>query len=329
MQQQATLNSVYSHLAMRRRYEVWFHKFQLADERGAWWLRYLLTNPGRAAGGCHQAERLRLDPQRCQPLQVWATWFPRNGAPQSFIQGFDINGLRLSAPGKPLRLEHGAQELSHDRCRGELNIDGHHLAWDLIYQSTVGVPMSSVGWIGFSRTPHSDATFTGSITLDGQTFTAITADTPLGYGLQGHNCGFRHRNRWTWAHCLLRNEAGTATTFEALEYEIGFGLYFRRAQLWHQNRLYTLKKFTNHQRERGKMLWHCQASDPASGLAVTLEIDGSGLSLHRLPYLKTDCSGTFEVSNNSLAEAVLTIQQRGQTERLSVNAGAVLEMVGE
>ena len=316
---------------MRRRYEVWFLKLLLADGSGAWWFRYLLTNLGR--DGCHGTNIGKLDFNRCQPVQLWATWFPPDAAPQSFIQGFSRDSLQLSAPDAPLALQCSAGKLSHDACQGNLTVDGHRLEWDLQYRSTTGFSLSDVGWIGFSRTPHSDAVFTGEIKLDGQSFRGQslperTPEQPLGYGLQGHNCGFRHRNRWTWAHCFVRDEAGQTTTFEALEYEIGFGLYFRRARLWRNGQLYTLKHFSTHQRDRARMLWHFDCADKQADLSVHAEFDGSGLSLHRLPYLKTDCSGTFEVSNNSLAQATLMIRQAGQEERLIANAGAVLEMVG-
>jgi len=58
-------------------------------------------------------------------------------------------------------------------------------------------------------------------------------------------------------------------------------------------------------------------------------IDGTGPSIHRLPYLKTDCTDSFEVANNSLARAVLRLEQRGRPlETLETSVGAVLEMVG-
>jgi hypothetical protein len=325
---QVTLNSCYSTRAMRRRYEVWFLKLLLADNRGAWWFRYLLTNPGKRAGGGCPADLAGLADQRRQPVQLWATWFPRDAPPQNFVQGFPLDELQLSEPGQPLALQLGPQLLSHDACRGKMEIEGQTIAWDLQYRSTAGASLSDVGWVGFSRTPHSDAVFTGEISFNSQTFRSAAPDAPLGYGLQGHNCGFRHRNQWTWMHCFVRNESGAASTFEALEYEVGFGFHFRRALLWHQGRLYTLKKFTNHLRDRPRMLWHFQAADARTKVSVTAEIDGNGTSLHRLPYLKTDCSGTFEVANNSLAQAVLTIRHGHQTERLYANAGAVLEMVG-
>ena len=57
--------------------------------------------------------------------------------------------------------------------------------------------------------------------------------------------------------------------------------------------------------------------------------DGAGPSIHRLPYLKTDCSGSFEVVNNSLAKASLRLEQPGgDVEELETADGAVLEMVG-
>jgi hypothetical protein len=324
---QLQLNSTYHTLTMRRRYEVWFLKLLLADKSGAWWFRYLLTNLGRA--GCSGASIGNLDFNRRQPVQLWATWFPRDAAPQSFIHGLPLDSLQLSKPSEPLALQCSAGHLSHAACQGHLTLNGHNLAWDLQYHSTAGFSLSHVGWIGFSRTPHSDAIFTGEINLDGQVFRGLTPEQPLGYGLQGHNCGFRHRNRWTWAHCFARTAVEQAITFEALEYEIGFGLYFRRAQLWRNGQLYTLKHFTTHRRDRERMLWHFDCADNTAGLTVTAELDGGGPSLHRLPYLKTDCSGSFEVSNNSLAQAALTIRQAGQEERLTANAGAVLEMVGE
>src|SRR3989442_1224800 len=42
-----TLNEVYTKLSMRRRYEVWFLRVGLGNGSRAWWLRYLLMNPGQ------------------------------------------------------------------------------------------------------------------------------------------------------------------------------------------------------------------------------------------------------------------------------------------
>jgi hypothetical protein len=313
-----TLNEVYASLSARRRYEVWFVRLGLADGSGAWWFRYLLTNPGR--GGCS-------DNARAMPVQVWATWFPRNGNPQSFIQGFALYNLQLSRQGQsPFHFLSGDNSIDENSCRGGLAVDGHKLSWDLRYHSTFRVTLSNKGWIGFSRTPHSDAVFSGRITLDGRT---IEAD-PLGFGLQGHNCGYRHRGFWTWAHAYFSRSNAPPSTLEALVYDMPFGFVFRKAVLWHDGEQHVFRKLRQVASESGEFNWkfHCASGE---GLEVEAAFDGSGASIHRLPYTKTDCTGSFEVTNNSLANAVMRLHRAGEAveeEELKTSGGAVLEMSG-
>jgi hypothetical protein len=262
------------------------------------------------------------------PAQVWATWFPKDGKPQSFIQGFPQDQLSLSNPGAQpfyLRIKND-NHIGEDSCAGRVEVEGRRITWDLRYRSNFRVSITEVGWIGFSRTPHSDAVFSGEITFDGQPFHG----DPLGYGLQGHNCGFRHRHLWNWTHCLvLSSVGGGISTFEALEYEIPFGLRFRKALLWHEQKLYTFKKIVEICRDRDNMQWMFKCSNSDDGSVLIAIIDGSGSSVHRLPYLKTDCSSTFEVANNSLARATLYLSRPDHPlEQLSTDGGAALEMVG-
>jgi hypothetical protein len=321
-----TFNEVYSSLSVRRRYEVWFVRLGLADGGGAWWFRYLLMNPGRC--GCAEG------PQG-MPVQVWATWFPRDGKPQSFIQGFPLEGLDLSARGQnPFHFQIGKNGIDENSCRGALEVGGRAIAWDLHYGSSFRFTLSNKGWIGFSRTPHSDALFSGQITLDGRSFQG----DPLGFGVQGHNCGYRHRNFWTWTHAYFsrpdrRSSAGKASalkasTLEALAYEMPFGLVFRKAVLWHDGKKYEFRNLQEIKKDPDEFGWnfHCSTKD---GFRLEAAIDGAGPSIHRLPYVKTDCKGSFEVSNNSLARTVLRLERRGRpAETLETNTGAVLEMVG-
>jgi len=318
-----TLNELYSSLSARRRYEVWFVRLGLADGGGAWWFRYLLMNPGRC--GC--AGELSG-----MPVQVWATWFPRDGKPQSFIQGFPLEGLDLSARRQnPFHLQIGNNGIGENSCRGTLEVDGHALSWEIHWRSTFRVTLSNKGWIGFSRTPHSDALFSGQITLDGRSF----AGDPLGFGVQGHNCGYRHRNFWTWTHAHFprpdsRSSAGKekASTLEALVYEMPFGLVFRKAVLWHEGEKHEFRNLKEIKRNPDELGWGfcCSTKD---GFRLEAAIDGAGPSIHRLPYVKTDCTGSFEVANNSLSKAILNLERRGRPdETLETNTGAVLEMVG-
>jgi hypothetical protein len=312
----ATLNEAFSGLSVKRRYEVWFLRMGLADGSGAWWFRYLLMNPGR--GGCAG------DPQG-MPAQVWATWFPVGGKPQSFIQGFPVEGLDLSGRGQsPLHFRMSENSIEENSCRGSLNVGGHAIAWDLRYRSTFAVTLSNKGWIGFSRTPHSDALFTGQITLNGRSF----AGEPLGFGLQGHNCGYRHRNFWRWTHAYFPRSGQPPTTLEALVYEMPFGLVFRKAVLRHDGQKYLFGKLQESGVSKEPFQWNFQCGG-RNGLRLEAAIDGRGASVHRLPYIKTDCTGSFEVMNNSLASASLLIHTAsGLSERLETATGAVLEMVG-
>jgi hypothetical protein len=311
-----TLNELYSSLSSRRRYEVWFLRLGLADGSGAWWFRYLLMNPGRS--GCAG------DP-RGMPVQVWATWFPQGGKPQSFIQGFPLAGLELSARGQnPFHFRIGNNEIGESSCRGELQVGEHAISWDLKYCSSFRVTLSHKGWIGFSRTPHSDALFSGHITLDGRNF----AESPLGFGVQGHNCGYRHRNFWTWTHAYFPRPNTLPSTFEALIYEMPFGLVFRKAVLWHEGKEYEFRNLRGIGRDPDKFRWNFRAFTK-DGFRLEAAINGAGPGIHHLPYVKTDCTGSFEVANNSMASAVLRLERRGEpVETLETKAGAVLEMVG-
>jgi hypothetical protein len=309
-----TLNELYSSLSAKRRYEVWFLRIGLADGSGAWWFRYLLMNPGR--GGCREIPQV--------PLQVWASWFPKGGRPQSIIQGFPLESLELSARGQnPFHFQLGDNEIGENFCRGSLAMDGHTISWDLRYRSTFRLTLSNKGWIGFSRTPHSDALFSGRVTLDERIFEG----DPLGFGVQGHNCGYRHRTFWRWAHLYFPRTGAAPSTLEALVYEMPFGLVFRRAMLWHDGRAH---EFRNLQevRKPNEFGWKfcCSAKD---GYRLEAAVDGSGPSIHRIPYWKTDCTGSFEVANNSLAKAILRLEGPGsRLEILETDIGAVLEMVG-
>jgi hypothetical protein len=310
-----TLNEPFSKLSMRRRYEVWFLRLGLADGSGAWWFRYLLNSPGR--NGCGNDSRR-------QPVQVWATWFPRKEKPQTWIHGFPLQDFRLSARGADhLLFEACENRITEKECCGRLEVDGHRICWNLRYRSTFRVELSSKGWIGFSRTPHSDAIFSGEITLDNQIFRG----EPLAYGMQGHNCGYRHRKFWTWAHLHLPRANGSSSTFEALAYEMPLRMEFRRAVLWHEGQKYEFRHFSDLLRDPGRLFWSMNCPNSKFAL-VHVEVQGRESLVHRLPYWKTDCSGQFEVANDSLATARMTLRLPGSRIELTTEAGAVLEMAG-
>jgi hypothetical protein len=119
------------------------------------------------------------------------------------------------------------------------------------------------------------------------------------------------------------------TAFEALEYEIGLGMSFRKAILWREGRLLTFKKLVETKRDRGQLQWNFRCTNSKERIEIIAEIDGGGASLHRLPYTRTNCRGAFEVSNNSLASAVLVVKRGNKTEEIRATGGAALEMAGD
>ena len=314
----SNLNAAYSRPGMRCRYEVWFMRLGLSDGSGAWWFRYLLMNLAR--GGCPGNSR-------GMPVQIWATWFPRSGTPQSFIRGFPAAGLSIRARGaSPFRFAHEENRVGEDFCSGQLSVDGHYIRWDLRYRSTLALTLGDRGWLGFSRTPHSDAIFSGEMVFDGRVFRG----EPLGYGLQGHNSGYRHRRMWTWTHAIFTDAKGAGLpSFEAFEYEMPLGRRTRNAVLWTGGKCFVFSKFENVRRDLENLRWSFDCVNRHNGTRLLVAVDGSGISCHRLPYLKTDCSGTFEVSNNSLARTTLTFVRPAKADiDLVTDGGGVLEMTG-
>lgn len=311
------MNAVYSSATMKRRYEVWFLRCGLADGSGAWWFRYLIMNLGRGNG---------IGTSSGMPTQVWATWFPRDGEPRSLIQGFPIESLSLSRRGTlPFHCHIADSGVEEGKCWGNLETDGHNISWNLRLNSNFGFVLSNKGWIGFSKSPHSDATFSGEILFDGKVFN----DEPLGFGVQGHNCGYRHRTYWRWMHAYLPNDRGQASTLEALVYDLPLGLIFRKVIFWHEGNAIVLRKINEREivNESNRLKWTFSGA-ASDGRRIEATIQGETPGIHRLPYTKTDGSGTFPVANASLARATVNIAANGGTQALETNNGAVLEMGG-
>jgi hypothetical protein len=308
----AKLNAVYSTPKMRRRYEVWFVRCGLADGSGAWWFRYLLVNNIRIAP----------DLSARRHFQIWATWFPLQAPPQSFIVEMPIGELDLSARGQlPFHCRAAESGIEEGRCWGNIRTKGHHISWNLRIHSTFGATLSDKGWIGFSRSPHSDAAFSGEIIFDDGKFSGER----LGFGVQGHNCGYRHRSYWRWMHAYFP-QLGGGSTLEALVYDLPLGLVFRNAVLWHREKASKVRKIKESKigRSSAHLQWNF-SGQLDDGSPIEASIEGVAPGIHESPYTKTDGSGTFPVSNSSLARAIVKIRQ---AETLETETGAVLEMGG-
>lgn len=310
------LNAVYCSPGMKRRYEVWFLRCGLADGSGAWWFRYLLLNPGKKGCATEAAG---------MPVQMWATWFPRSGKPQTFIQGYALQQAALSGRGAaPFFLRVAECGIEHGTCWGNIAVDGHRIAWQLRCHSDFGVVLSNKGWIGFCNSPHSNAVFSGEIHFDGQHFFG----EPLAFGVQGHNSGYRHRTYWRWMHAYFGDGAEGASTVEALVYDMPLGMVFRNVVWWHGKKAVTLRGIAEKEivNERDALRWSFRGR-AADGSTVEVLAEAQSPETHHLPYTKTDCSGTFPVANASLARAQVRFGTN-LSQTLETGTGAVLEMGG-
>jgi hypothetical protein len=107
-----------------------------------------------------------------------------------------------------------------------------------------------------------------------------------------------------------------------------FGLVFRKAVLWHNAEQRVFRNLSEIKIDQENLRWDFRCST-RDGFELEVALDGSGASMHRLPYLTTDCQGSLEVMNNSLAKATLCLKPRiGSVEKLETASGAVVEMGG-
>jgi len=108
-------------------------------------------------------------------------------------------------------------EIEEESCRGALHVEGHAIRHGISATiSTFRVTLSNKGWIGFSRTPHSDAVFSGEITarrppLRQRRSRLRSAGTQLRIPAS---------QLLDWAHAYFLAADRDATTLEALVYEM-------------------------------------------------------------------------------------------------------------
>jgi hypothetical protein len=116
------------------------------------------------------------------------------------------------------------------------------------------------------------------------------------------------------------------STLEALVYDLPLGMVFRNAVLWHRGKPTRVRKIKELKIARSSTHLHWNFSGQLDdGSPIDALIEGVAPGVHELPYAKTGGSGTFPVSNASLARAIVKL---GQGETLETGTGAVLEMGG-
>lgn len=172
-----------------RFYEVWYFIFTDPATGDGFWIRYTLLNPlddhPAAGAALWFAHTSRADPGRS--FAVHRSW-PRGS--------FEI------LPGA-LDLRIAGATLSEGAVRGELEADGHRLAWDLHYEPS-GAPHYYFGaWLRRwteRRTsvtiPNPRIALSGTVTIDG-----VARPIERAPGHEAHHWGTERARSCLWGHC--------------------------------------------------------------------------------------------------------------------------------
>jgi hypothetical protein len=134
--------------------------------------------------------------------EAWAIAFDREGRHVAAKETVPLHKARFGAKG--LDVSVAGLTLAPGRATGEVTTGDRRIAFDLSFTMDASplVPFPSErmyeGKLPSSKlvSPHPDARFTGSYTVDGERILVA------GWrGMQGHNWGARHAELYGWGHC--------------------------------------------------------------------------------------------------------------------------------
>ena len=191
--------------------ESTFLKLNVPGQKVAFWLKFTVLQPIPGAG----------EPKG----EVWGIFFD-SAHPEGNVavkESFPISELTYQYDRFFLRF--GKNEIARGRTNGSLGEGTHRaIAWDLTF--TTGekafrhFPYQRMYELPFPKTkavsPHIDARFKGTVTVNGRAFEVHEAP-----GMHGHNWGERHAEEWVWAHCNAFEEPGVV--FEGLSGRVALG----------------------------------------------------------------------------------------------------------
>lgn len=134
--------------------------------------------------------------------EAWAIAFDREGRHVAAKRVVPLADARFDE--RTLDVAVGDLVITKDRVAGEVQSGDHRIAFDLAFTGDVAalVPFPSLrmyeGPLPSSKlvSPHPDARFTGSYSVDGK-----WVDVQGWRGMQGHNWGTRHTELYAWGHC--------------------------------------------------------------------------------------------------------------------------------
>ncbi len=172
--------------------ESYFIKLNSADEGRALWLKAtILKKHGHEAMG-----------------EAWAIAFDRGSPAVGVKNEIPFDETSFSAQKYAVRV--ADVEMDNGRTRGSIEHDGHRIEWDLNFttDSPALVPFPYMKMyeakLPSSKlvTPHPDSRFSGHYLVDGK-----RVEVDAWRGMQGHNWGRGHAEKYAWAHCNQWHES--------------------------------------------------------------------------------------------------------------------------
>jgi hypothetical protein len=166
-------------------YEVWF--LTMSDGASGYWIRYTLLHPTAGPG----------------EARLWFARFDRDDPSKTFgvNRAFPLEDFR--AEREPFEVHAGGGVLRSGHAQGSIVGGGHDVSWLVDFETggpTYRLLPDALYRGGLAPTkpfsPNVATTFSGRITIDGQTYTLAAMP-----GQQGHLYGAKHAERWAWAHC--------------------------------------------------------------------------------------------------------------------------------
>lgn len=191
--------------------ESFFLKANHPDEKRAFWIKFtIFSRPGEPAGAVGD---------------VWGIVFNAETHEHVALRNqFPIDDCALGRE-QPL-IEMGPSRFEPGRTRGRLELDGQSLEWDLAFD-TAGEPFHHFPNEKLYKTrlpkskavsPYPDSLFSGRMVLNGEEIRV------QGWpGMQGHNWGEKHTDRYAWGHCNLFEGNPKDTFFEGFSGRVKMG----------------------------------------------------------------------------------------------------------
>ncbi len=262
--------------------------------------------------------------------ETWAIAFERGRAPVAAKEvvpwrADQFSSERLDVRAARVRLRDG-------RAEGVVATGGRELSWELDFTTHVAplVPFPSERMYSDKApywkyvSPHPDSTFSGSYAVNG-----VTVAVQGWRGMQGHNWGRRHTERYAWGHCNQWDDA-EELVFEGASGQPRIGpvlapmvsMFF----VWHRGVRYAFNSGRHLLRNRGRFdvqRWEFAAQNDLASVRGELRADPDQIA--GLYYENPDGAMTHCL-NSKIAEARLRLDVRGRAPLTASSRAAAFEV---